>query len=163
VLLGALSGHTEEELNAVSAPHIAEERGIELAEIKSTQARDFSDLVRVTVVAGDHRVRVVGTTLGSHHRPHLLEAWGQRFNLQIENYIALFRYSDVPGMIGRVGTCFGENGINISSAAVGHVPEDGDEGLAVMVITTDQPTPQAVVDQIVAMDGFVAGRAVSLS
>jgi D-3-phosphoglycerate dehydrogenase / 2-oxoglutarate reductase len=163
VLLGALTGHTEEELNAVNAPHVAEERGIELAEIKSTQARDFSDLVRVTVVAGDQRVRVVGTTLGSHHRPHLLEAWGQRFNLQIENYIALFRYSDVPGMIGRVGTCFGENGINISSAAVGHVPEDGDEGLAVMVITTDQPTPQAVVDQIVAMDGFVAGRAVSLS
>jgi hypothetical protein len=66
-------------------------------------------------------------------------------------------------MIGRVGTCFGEHGINISSAAVGHVPEDGDEGLAVMVITTDQPTPQAVVDQIVAMEGFVAGRAVALS
>jgi D-3-phosphoglycerate dehydrogenase / 2-oxoglutarate reductase len=163
VLLGALTGHTEEELNAVNAPHVAEERGIELAEIKSSQARDFSDLVRVTVVAGEQRVRVVGTTLGSHHRPHLLEAWGQRFNLQIENYIALFRYSDVPGMIGRVGTCFGQNGINISSAAVGHVPEAGDEGLAVMVITTDQPTPQAVVDQIVAMDGFVAGRAVSLS
>jgi D-3-phosphoglycerate dehydrogenase len=163
VLLGLLSGHTEEECNAVSAPAIAEERGIELAEIKSTQARDFSDLVRVTVVAGDQRVRVVGTTLGSRHRPHLLEAWGQRFNMQIEDYITLFRYSDVPGMIGRVGTCFGQHGINISSAAVGHVPEDGEEGLAVMVITTDQPTPQAVVDQIVAMDGFVDGRAVSLS
>jgi D-3-phosphoglycerate dehydrogenase / 2-oxoglutarate reductase len=163
VLLGALSGHTEEELNAVNAPHVAEERGIELAEMRSTQARDFADLVRVTVVAGDQSVRVVGTTLGSRHRPHLLEAWGQRFNLQIEDHIALFRYRDVPGMIGRVGTCFGENGINISSAAVGHMPEDGDEGLAVMVITTDQPTPQAVIDQIVAMDGFVAGRAVALS
>jgi D-3-phosphoglycerate dehydrogenase / 2-oxoglutarate reductase len=163
VLLGLLSGHTEEECNAVSAPAIAEERGIELAEIKSTQARDFSDLVRVTVVSGDHQVRVVGTTLGSRHRPHLLEAWGQRFNMQLEDNITLFRYSDVPGMIGRVGTCFGEHGINISSAAVGHVPEDGEEGLAVMVITTDQPTPQAVVDQIVAMDGFVAGRAVALS
>jgi D-3-phosphoglycerate dehydrogenase / 2-oxoglutarate reductase len=163
VLLGCLSGHTEEECNAVSAPAIAEERGIELAEIKSTQARDFSDLVRVTVVAGDQRVRVVGTTLGARHRPHLLEAWGQRFNMQIEQHIALFRYSDVPGMIGRVGTCFGENGINISSAAVGHVPEDGDEGLAVMVVTTDQAVPQGVIDQIVGLDGFVAGRAVALS
>jgi D-3-phosphoglycerate dehydrogenase len=163
VLLGALSGHTEEECNAVNAPAIAEERGIELSETKSTQARDFADLVRVTVVAGDQRVRVVGTTLGARHRPHLLEAWGQRFNLQIEDYIALFRYSDVPGMIGRVGTCFGQQGINISSAAVGHMPEDGEEGLAVMVVTTDQPVPQAVIDQIVGLDGFVAGRAVALT
>ena len=107
-------------------------------------------------------MRVVGTTLGSRHRPHLLEAWGHRFNLQLEDHIALFRYRDVPGMIGRVGTCFGENGINISSAAVGHVPEDGDEGLAVMVVTTDEAVPEAVVDQIVGLDGFVAGRAVAL-
>jgi D-3-phosphoglycerate dehydrogenase len=162
VLLGVLTGHTEEEVNAVNAPAIAEERGIELTETRSTQARDFADLVRVTVVAGEQRVRVVGTTLGSRHRPHLLEAWGQRFNLQIEQHIALFRYRDVPGMIGRVGTCFGEHGVNISSAAVGHVPEDGEEGLAVMVVTTDQAVPQGVVDEIVAMDGFVAGRAVAL-
>jgi len=97
------------------------------------------------------------------HRPHLLEAWGQRFNLQLEPHIAFFRYRDVPGMIGRVGTCFGEQGINISSAAVGHTPEDGDKGLAVMVVTTDEPVPDAVVEQIVGTDGFVAGRAVALS
>jgi D-3-phosphoglycerate dehydrogenase len=162
VLRGVLAGHTEEEVNAVNAPAIAEERGIERAETKTSLARDFSDLVRVTVVSGDQRTRVVGTTLGSLHRPHLLEAWGQRFNLQLEEHVALFRYRDIPGMIGRVGTCFGEHGVNISSAAVGHTPDDGDEGLAVMVVTTDQPVPQAVVDQIVAIDGFVSGRAVAL-
>ena len=37
-----------------------------------------------TIVSGDARVRVVGTTLGRRNRPHLLEAWGQRFNLQLE-------------------------------------------------------------------------------
>ena len=41
--------------------------------------------------------------VGRRERPHLLEAWGQRFNLQLEDHIVLFRYSDVPGMIGRVG------------------------------------------------------------
>ena len=50
-------------------------------------------------------MRVVGTTLGQLHRPHLLEAWGQRFNLQIDDpHLTLFQYSDVPGMVGRVGT-----------------------------------------------------------
>jgi D-3-phosphoglycerate dehydrogenase len=161
-LLGVLTGRTEEEINAVNAPSIAVERGIELAETKRTQARDYADLLRVTIVAGDQRERVVGTTIGHRHRPHLLEAWGQRFNLQLEDHIALFRYRDVPGMIGRVGTAFGDHGLNISSAAVGHVPEDGDEGLAVMVVTTDHPVPQQVVDEIVAFDGFVSGRAVAL-
>jgi D-3-phosphoglycerate dehydrogenase / 2-oxoglutarate reductase len=163
VLRGVLTGHTEEEVNAVNAPAIAHERGIELSETKSLQARDFADLVRVTVVAGEERARVTGTTLGRMHRPHLLEAWGQRFNVQLEPYIAFFRYRDVPGMIGRLGTCFGEHGININSAAVGYGPEDGDSGVAVMVVTTNQPVPDSVVDQIIGIDGFVAGRAVALS
>jgi D-3-phosphoglycerate dehydrogenase len=69
-------------------------------------------------------------------------------------------------MIGRVGTAFGEHGLNIVSAAVGRQPDDEDDGddgaNAVMAITTDAPVPQAVVDEIVAGDGFVAGRAVTL-
>ena len=64
----------------------------------------------MTIVSGETRMRVVGTTLGRRNRPHLLEVWGQRFNLQLEEHIALFRYRDVPGMIGRVGSAFGEHG-----------------------------------------------------
>jgi D-3-phosphoglycerate dehydrogenase len=168
VLMGVLAGHVEEDVNAVNAPGLAEERGIDVSETKRTSARDFTDLVRVTIVSGESRMRVVGTTLGRRNRPHLLEVWGQRFNLQLEEDIALFRYRDVPGMIGRVGSAFGEHGLNIVSAAVGRQPdEDGGEGdgtgaNAVMAITSDAPVPQAVVDAIVAGDGFVAGRAVTL-
>ncbi len=164
VLLGALAGHTEEEVNEVNAPLIADERGIQLVETTNTHARDFTDLVRVTAVSGGQRTRVSGTTLGRRDRPHLLEAWGARFNLQLEDHIALFRYRDLPGMIGRVGTHFGEHGINIASAAVGYRPEEGgdDEQLAAMVLTVDRPVPQDVVDALVASEGFVAGRAVAL-
>jgi D-3-phosphoglycerate dehydrogenase / 2-oxoglutarate reductase len=165
VLLGVLQGHTEEELNEVNAPSIAEERGIELAETTRTTAHDFTDLVRVTVVAGDRRERVVGTVLGRRDRPHLLEAWGQRFNVQIEDNFAFFRYLDIPGMIGRVGTTFGAHGVNISSMAVGRQPESdrGDNGgLAAMAVTADRPVPPEVIDEIIASDGFVEGRTVSL-
>jgi hypothetical protein len=143
VLLGVLAGHTEEEANAVNAPYLAEERGIEVVETTNTHARDFTDLIRVSVTGGGATTRVVGTTLGRRDRPHLLEAWGQRFNLQLEDHLALFRYEDVPGMIGRVGTVFGDRGINIASAAVGYVPEgdDADEGVAVMVVTADRARP----------------------
>jgi D-3-phosphoglycerate dehydrogenase len=166
-LVGVLTGHVEEEVNEVSAPAIAEERGIELAETNRTQARDFTDLVRVTVVAGDQGTRVAGTTLGRRHRPHLVEAWGHRFNVQMEDdYIVLFRYRDRPGMMGRAGTCFGAHGVNINSAAVGHVPENdsdgGDGGLAVMVLTTDAPVPQPVLDEILGANGFFDGRFIAL-
>ena len=163
-LLGALTGHVEEDVNEVSAPAVADERGIELAETKRSQARDFTDLVRVTVVGGDRSTRVAGTTFGRQHRPHLVEAWGQRFNLQMEDDdIVLFRYRDTPGMIGRAGMCFGAHGVNISAAAVGHVPEDGgNSGSAVMVLTTDGPVPDAVLEEILSVDGFFEGRYVAL-
>ena len=162
-LLGVLTGKTEEEANAVNAPFLAEERGIELVETTNTHARDFTDLVRITVTSGGETVRVIGTTLGSNARPHLLEAWGQRFNVQLEDHIALFRYKNVPGMIGRVGTSFGEHGVNIASAAVGYAPEGADDAVAVMVVTTDQAVGQDVIDSILATEGFLDGRTVSLS
>jgi D-3-phosphoglycerate dehydrogenase len=165
VLNGVLAGHTDEDVNFVNAPALAEERGIAVSERRETVAHDFTDLVRVSIVCGDEHTRIVGTTLGRLHRPHLLEAWGQRFNLQIdEGHLAMFRYQDVPGMVGRVGTAFGAHGVNINSAAVGRQPPGaGGSDLAVMAITTDSPIPQGVIDEIVASDGFIAGRAVSLA
>jgi D-3-phosphoglycerate dehydrogenase len=178
VLKGILRDHVEEQVNDVNAPALADERGIQLAETNRAQARDFTDLVRVTVTSGAASSRVVGTTLGRRHRPHLLEAWGSRFNVQLEPHLALFRYRDQPGMLGRVGTALGDAGVNVISAAVGLRPEDdgtdGDRAAgaaeadadrpaeAVMVVTTETAVPQEVVDAIVASDGFKAGRAVSL-
>jgi D-3-phosphoglycerate dehydrogenase len=155
VLRGVLDGRTEEDVNDVNAPLLAEERGIQLSETTNVSARDFTDLVRVSVDG----VLVAGTTIGRRERPHLLEVWGQRFNVQLEGHVALFRYRDVPGMIGRVGTVFGEAGVNIASAAVGH----GETELAVMVVTSDEPIPAELIDRIVGLDDFVDGRAVSLT
>ena len=162
VLLGILAGRTEEDVNEVNAPSVAEERGIELVETQRTQARDYTDLVRVTVTSGERSVRVVGTNLGRRDRPHLLEAWGQRFNLQLEGHLTLFRYSDVPGMIGRVGQAFGERGINISSMAVGRLPEGEAAGEAVMAVTSEDPVPEELVAEIAGGEGFAEGRTVTL-
>jgi len=165
VLLGALTGHTEEDVNAVNAPAVAEERGIRVVETKHSVARDYTDLVRVEVTAGESRLRVAGTLIGRRNRPHLIEAWGQRFDVQLENHVTLFRYQDLPGMLGRVGTAFGQHGVNIVSAAVGRQPEEdpgGDGRMAAMAITTVSPVPTEVVDEIVRSEGFFAGQTVAL-
>jgi D-3-phosphoglycerate dehydrogenase len=162
VVKGLLDGHTEEPINDVNAATLAAERGIAIAERHSPDARDFSDLVRVRLRSGNEVTRVVGTVLGRRNRPHLLEAWGSRFNVQLEQHLAVFRYRDQPGMLGRVGTALGTAGVNIVSAAVGRRPEAETDGEAVMIVTTDTPVPSGLLDSLVAESDFYAARAVDL-
>jgi D-3-phosphoglycerate dehydrogenase len=159
VLVGILSGHTEEPVNLVNAPAMAEERGIELVETKESASEDFTELVTVQLGDGDGAVEVAGTGVGPKNVPYLVGVWGQSFYMPFADHLAIFRYADQPGMIGRVGTSFGAHGVNIVSAAVG---AEAREHEAVMALTTDAPVPNGVVEQIAAGDGFFAGRAVDL-
>jgi D-3-phosphoglycerate dehydrogenase len=174
VIVGALQGRTEEPVNLVNAPTMAQQRGIVFEERAISEAQDFHELIRVTVVAGDQRVAVAGTGIGPNRVPHLVEVQNRRLTIELEPYVVVFRYEDLPGMVGRVGTVFGAHGINISSAAVGHtnnlqvgapVGQEGSEsarGLAAMVVTTDAPVPDEVVQEIVASDGFFNGWSIDL-
>ena len=152
-------GRTEEEVNLVNAPTIAEERGI----VVEDEAHERAGLQR----PGPRHASSPATSASRSsaparppHRPHLLEAWGQRFNLQLEPHLTLFRYRDLPGMIGRVGTIFGAHGINISSAAVGHAPDDDGEasGLAVDGRHDRRAGPARRSSTRSSLDGFVDGR-----
>ena len=165
VLLGLLEGRTAETVNEVNAPSIVAKRGIVVSETSRTSARDFTELVRVTQICGDEHTRVVGTTLGRRHRPHLLELWDRRFNLQLHEHLVLFQYEDVPGMIGHVGVVLGQDGINIENAAVGYDPDGEDDAApakrAVMVLTTSTPVPPEVVARVEEHPGIVKGRAIN--
>jgi D-3-phosphoglycerate dehydrogenase len=177
VIVGALQGRTEEPVNLVNAPTMAHQRGIVFEERAISEAQDFHELIRVTVVVGDQRVAVAGTGIGPNRVPHLVEIQGRRLTIELEPYLVVFRYEDLPGMVGRVGTVFGAHGINISSAAVGHTPnggaggaggpgederQEGATGLAAMVVTTDGPVPDSVVQEIVASEGFHNGWSIDL-
>ncbi len=157
VLVGILSGHTEEQVNLVNAPALAEERGIELAELKDVASDEFTELVTVRLESGSDSVEVSGTAVGPRNLPHLVRVWGESFYMPFADHLVVFRYKDQPGMIGRVGTIFGGHGVNIASAAVG--AESGDE--AVLALTTDAPVPDELLEEILQLDGFHSGRSVS--
>ncbi|HST68635.1 MAG TPA: phosphoglycerate dehydrogenase [Solirubrobacterales bacterium] len=159
VMAGILSGHTEEPVNLVNAPQMAEERGIDLSETTDASAEDFTELVKVRVQTADGEVEVAGTSVGPRNEPYLVSAWGESFYLPFAEHISVFRYADRPGMIGRVGTLFGEEGVNIVSAAVG--AESGGEK-AVMALTTDAPVRAEAIEKILALEGFSNGRSVDL-
>jgi D-3-phosphoglycerate dehydrogenase / 2-oxoglutarate reductase len=159
VLVGILSGHTEEPVNLVNAPAMATERGIDLVEMRDTISDEFTELVTVRIESGEEAVEVAGTAVGPRNLPHLVKVWGESFYMPFAEHLAIFRYIDKPGVIGRVGTAFGRHGVNIVSAAVG---AEANPEQAVMALTTDAKVPDEVVAEIASSDDFDIGRAVDL-
>jgi D-3-phosphoglycerate dehydrogenase len=153
-LNGAFQGRVEQAVNYVNAPVIAAERGIEVTEERSGAARDYTNLV--TVTADD--VQVSGTTIGPEHRRFLAAALGFAIDLQLSPLMVFFRYDDVPGVIGRVGTMFGEAGVNIANMAVSRTREGGK---ALMALSIDsEPTPE--LEERIRGEGFDDARVIAL-
>jgi len=148
---GAFEGRVEDTVNYVNAEGIAEERGIEVTESKSRKTVDFTNLI--TVASEDKRgsLTVGGTTIGPKHRPRFVKIYRHDIDIEPGKYMAFFRYDDVPGMIGRVGTLLGSHDINIANMNVGRKKR---EGKAVMSVTLDKPIPGDVLKEIQAQPGF---------
>jgi D-3-phosphoglycerate dehydrogenase len=157
-LNGAFQGRADRPVNYVNAPLIARERGIEVKEERSRSARDYTNLLRVEIRNGDERTRVAGTLIGRDDRQWLVHALGFELDLELAPLLVLCRYDDVPGVIGRVGTLFGEAGVNIANMTVSRTRR-GDKAL--MVLTVDSVPPPELVGRIRA-EGFDDARVVEL-
>jgi D-3-phosphoglycerate dehydrogenase len=79
--------------------------------------------------------------------------------MELDPLLVMFRYDDVPGVIGRVGTLFGEGGVNIANMTVSRTRRGGK---ALMVLSIDTPVPQELVDRLLA-EGFDDARFISLA
>jgi D-3-phosphoglycerate dehydrogenase len=144
-LNGAFQGRSDQPVNYVNAPVIAAERGVDVREERSRSARDYTNLVRVEAVSGGHPLRVAGTTMGNDNRLWLVSALGFELDMELAPLLVVFRYDDVPGVIGKVGTLFGEAGVNIANMAVSRTRQGGK---ALMALSIDSPAPPELVDQI---------------
>ncbi len=156
-LRGILQGHTEESVNLVNAPALAEERGIKVTETSTNVSEDFTELIKVTVRSNGDEIVVGGTGIGPKNNPRLVLVYGQDFNLDFADHISFFRYEDRPGMLGKVGTLFGEQGVNIDNAVI----SASDGGPAVLAITSTTEPPKALIEEILKIDGFQDGHVVS--
>jgi D-3-phosphoglycerate dehydrogenase / 2-oxoglutarate reductase len=158
-LNGAFQGRADQPVNYVNAPVIAAERGVEVVEERRRASRDFTNLVRVSLRADGDELRVAGTTIGREHRRWLVSALGFELEMELAPLMAFFRYDDVPGVIGKVGTLFGEAGVNIANMAVSRTRR-GDKAL--MALSIDTPAPPELVDTLRAA-GFDDAYFISLS
>jgi D-3-phosphoglycerate dehydrogenase len=157
-LNGAFQGRFDQPVNYVNAPLLVEERGIEVVEQRRRASRDFTNLVRVGVTADGDELHVAGTTIGRENRIWLVSALGFELEMELAPLLVFFRYDDVPGVIGRVGTLFGEAGVNIANMAVSRTRRGGK---ALMALSIDGEAPQELVERI-RTEGFDDARFISL-
>jgi D-3-phosphoglycerate dehydrogenase / 2-oxoglutarate reductase len=157
-LNGAFQGRADVPVNYVNAPLIAAERGIDVHEERRRSSRDYTNLVRVRVRDNGNESTVAGTTIGRDHRFWLVNALGYELDIELAPLMVFFRYDDVPGVIGRVGTLFGQAGVNIANMAVSRTRKGGK---ALMALSIDAPAPDELVERV-RTEGFDDARFISM-
>ena len=158
-LNGAFQGRVDQAVNYVNAPLIARERGIDVAEERSRASREYMNLVEVRVATSSGETAVSGTTIGPEPRLFLAGALGYAIDIELDARMVFFRYDDVPGVIGRIGTMFGEAGVNIANMAVSRTKEGG---RALMAFSIDTESPPDLVERLHAV-GFGDARFIDLA
>ena len=159
VLNGAFQGRAEHPVNYVNAPLVASERGIEVRDERRAVSSDYTSLVRVAVHSNGDEIRVEGTTIGGRDRHWLVSALGFQLEIELAPLMVFFRYDDVPGVIGRVGTLFGTAEVNVANMAVSRTRRGGK---ALMALTLDSEPPPELVARF-RSEGFDDARFIRLS
>ncbi len=100
-------------------------------------------------------------TLFGNNMPRLIRLDDYRLEAYLDGNLLSFMHSDVPGVIGAVGTIFGKHGVNIAQMSVGRESEKPG-GEAVGVLNLDSLPPQEAIDEVLATRGVQSVRIIAL-
>ena len=131
-ILAGILKHTMDSVNLVSAPLIANSRGIDISTIKHDRACDYQTLLRVSV-GSKSRTRVLAGTLFAGTQARLVDIQGIKIEAEFAKSVLYIRNYDSPGFIGALGTLLGNEGINIATFHLGR-RENGGEALALVEV-----------------------------
>jgi D-3-phosphoglycerate dehydrogenase len=154
VLKGLFGKMTDEPVSYVNAPQIAEQKGVQLRESRSTAAQDYLNVI--TIRGGDHAVG--GTLSGSRNDARIVMLDEHTVEVPPADHMLVVRNSDTPGMVGRVATTLGNAGVNISDLHLGMRAGE----TAMQVLALDEPVPPAVLEELRAADGIDSVDAIEL-
>lgn len=145
-------------INSVNARIIAEQRAIQIKEIKSTESSGYASLITVTVTTEGGFHRIAGTLFG-HGTPRIIRVDDYWVEMAPEGIFVVAYHTDKPGIIGSVGQIFGAYDVNIASMQVGRA---NPRGKAVMVLGIDEHPVDKVLEKIRAIEGVGATYLVEL-
>ncbi len=157
---GLLENALDTEVNIVNASVLLAERGIELVEERSSDIREFSSLITAEVVS-DARTSVAAGTIFGNSMPRLVRKGDFRLECALEGILMIFEHRDMPGVIGKVGTIFGNHRINIARMSVGRGTDEPGGGAVGVLALDSQPPAEALAD-VLALEEIVRASVVHL-
>lgn len=158
---GALSPFLGEAVNFVNAEKLAEGRGVEVVRATHRQSAEYPHLVGVTVSGEAGSVELAGTVFGDDDlRVVRYEAY--RLEFRPQGRLLMLKNSDVPGVVGRIGTLLGEAGCNIADIHLARGAEESGQIDAVAVIRLDQRPEQSVLERLRALPEVSKAQLVDL-
>ena len=159
ILKGLLTPILQDTVNAVNAPVLAKQRGIEVKEVKWSDAGDHTSLIRLHVKAGAQTHQSAGT-LYNKKDPRVVETNAYAVEVVPEGHMLLIQNIDRPGVIGTVGRILGEHNINIAQMQCSRGQKGGN---SLLILSLDQPPSLPVLDNIKGETDIVSARLVDLS
>jgi D-3-phosphoglycerate dehydrogenase len=136
-----------QDVNVVSAPVVAKERGIVVEETTREAEGDYESLITVTVTT-ERQSRHVSGTVFADGRPRIVNIKGIRMDAEFGPSMIYITNLDKPGFIGRFSSTLGEAGINIATF---HVGRESPGGNAIALIEIDGELPDAVLAAVRAL------------
>ena len=138
------------DVNMVSAPVIARERGIEISTTTQDKSGAFEGYIRLEVVT-PHRTRSIAGTVFSDGKPRFIQIKGINIDAEIGEHMLYTTNEDVPGIIGTLGQTMGENGVNIANFTLGRSGAGKD---AIALLYLDAQPPADVLEKLRATGMF---------
>jgi D-3-phosphoglycerate dehydrogenase len=144
-----------QEVNMVSAPQIAKDRGINVELITRDQQGAYEGYIRLTVVTDKQERAVAGTVFGNG-KSRIIQV--KNINMEAEPTPSMLYVTneDKPGHIGRLGTLLGNLGINIANFNLGRADVGGD---AIALLSIDGSVNEAQLKEIAALPGVKQAKA----
>jgi predicted lipid-binding transport protein (Tim44 family) len=145
-LLAGLIRPQVADVNMVSAPIMIKEKGVILSEVKRDKSGIFDGYIKLTVKTNTMTRSVAGTVF-SDGKPRFIQIKNINLDADVGAHMVYITNTDVPGMIGFIGTTFGNAGVNIANFHLGRDAQGGD---AIALLYVDGPVSQDVLDKLTA-------------
>jgi D-3-phosphoglycerate dehydrogenase / 2-oxoglutarate reductase len=164
-IAGLLQG--SENVNRINAAAVAQERGIRVHEEKEESHRGGAATVLTIVLHTAQGESRASATVIHGEQPRLLAFDGIDVEAPLEGSLVVCRNLDVPGVIGRIGTILGQQGVNIANFALGRerlgMAAQGKPAKALAVVQVDEPVSESVLEALKVIEALLEARLVKLA
>ena len=144
------------EINMVSAPAVAKERGITVSESRQDDSAIYDSLMRITITTEKGKRAFAGIVVGG--APRIVEVRGMELDAAFSPTMLYVNNLDKPGFIGALGALLGEAGVNIATFNLGR-RDAGDDAIA--LVGVDQAADEALIGKIAALPHVKEVRALT--